>query len=85
MQKNSQRTLADGTRISDLINLETREVAMRTLSDPELYELEMERIFAKTWVFLGHETEIPKSGDFMVRDLGSDSVLVTRDKDGINV
>ncbi len=74
--------LADGTRVSDLINLDTREVKMRVLSDVELYQLEMEKIFAKTWVFLAHETEIPNSGDFVQRDLGSDSVLVTRDRDG---
>ncbi|UZG46083.1 hypothetical protein [Caldimonas thermodepolymerans] len=41
--------LSDGTKVSDLINLETREVKLRTLSDdPELYKLEMEKIFAKT-------------------------------------
>jgi nitrite reductase/ring-hydroxylating ferredoxin subunit len=73
-------TLADGTKVADLVSVETREVLMRTLSDPELYELEMERIFGKTWLLLGHESEIPNSGDFMVRDMGSDSVLVTRDK-----
>lgn len=75
-------TLADGTKVTDLVNVATREVQMRALSDPELYELEMERIFGKTWVLLGHDSEIPNSGDFMVRDLGSDSVLVTRDKAG---
>jgi phenylpropionate dioxygenase-like ring-hydroxylating dioxygenase large terminal subunit len=74
--------LSDGTRIDDLINLATREVQMRTLSDPELYELEMERIFGRIWVFLGHESEVPNSGDFIVRDMGSDSVLITRDKRG---
>ncbi len=74
--------LADGTPVADLVNLATREVKMRALSDPELYELEMERIFGRIWVFLGHESEIPKSGDFIVRDMGSDSVLVTRDKSG---
>ena len=74
--------LSDGTRIDDLINLATREVQMRTLSDPELYELEMERIFGRIWVFLGHESEVPNSGDFIVRDMGSDSVLITRDKSG---
>ena len=75
-------TLSDGTKVVDLVNVNTREVQMRALSDPELYELEMERIFGKIWVFLGHESEIPNSGDFVTRDMGSDSVLVTRDKSG---
>ncbi|MBS3912327.1 MAG: aromatic ring-hydroxylating dioxygenase subunit alpha [Hydrogenophaga sp.] len=75
-------TLSDGTKVSDLVNVATREVQMRALSDPELYEMEMEQIFGKIWVFLGHESEIPNSGDFITRDMGSDSVLVTRDKSG---
>ena len=75
-------TLADGTKVADLVNVKTREVQMRALSDPELYEMEMERIFGKTWILLGHDSEIPASGDFMVRDLGSDSVIVSRDKSG---
>lgn len=74
--------LSDGTPVSELIDLDNREVKMRTLSDPELYELEMRKIFAKTWIFLAHETEIPNPGDFVQRHLGSDSVLVTRDKAG---
>lgn len=82
MLTRSNPVLADGTKISDLINLDTREVKMRVLSDVELYQLEMEKIFAKTWVFLAHETEIPHSGDFVQRDMGSDSVLVTRDREG---
>jgi len=78
----NRETLSDGTAISDLINLDTREVKMRALSDPELYELEMERIFAKTWLFLGHESEIPNPGDFVTRDMGSDGVIVARDREG---
>ena len=54
MTNNNNPVLSDGTRITDLIDLEHREVKMRTLSDPELYNLEMKKIFAKTWVFLGH-------------------------------
>ena len=81
MLTNTKQTLADGTRITDLIMPETREVQMRVLSDPELYDLEMERIFGKTWLLLGHESEIPKDGDFVLRDMGSDSVIVARLKD----
>jgi hypothetical protein len=54
MHQHAETTLRDGTTISDLINHETREVKVRALSDPELYELEMERNFAKTWIYLGH-------------------------------
>lgn len=75
-------TLADGTQIAELVMPATREVQMRVLSDPEIYELEMERIFGRIWVFLGHESEIPNAGDFVVRDMGSDAVIVSRDKAG---
>ncbi|MFG3695187.1 Rieske 2Fe-2S domain-containing protein [Stutzerimonas stutzeri] len=74
--------LSDGTKVSDLIYPATREVQMRVLSDREIYELEMEKIFGKIWVLLGHESEIPNSGDFIVRDMGSDSVIVARGKEG---
>ena len=70
--------LADGTKVADLLSPGTREVQMRVLSDPEVYALEMERIFGKVWLLVGHESEIPQSGDFVVRDMGSDSVIVSR-------
>lgn len=82
MLTNAGPVLSDGTRISDLIHQETREVELRVLSDPEIYDLEMRKIFAKTWLLLGHESEIPDAGDFMVRDMGSDQVIVARDEDG---
>ena len=48
----------------------------------EIFQLEMERIFDRTWVFLAHETEILAAGDFVVRSLGSAPVIVVRDGDG---
>jgi nitrite reductase/ring-hydroxylating ferredoxin subunit len=82
MLNKSKPTLSDGTTIDELINLQTREVSMRLLSDHEIYKLEMERIFAKTWLLLGHETEVPNSGDYVVRDMGEDQVIVSRDRKG---
>jgi hypothetical protein len=72
MLTESKPVLSDGTKIADLINLETREVSLRLLSDHEVYKIEMERIFGKTWLLLGHDTEIPNSGDYVVRDMGED-------------
>jgi phenylpropionate dioxygenase-like ring-hydroxylating dioxygenase large terminal subunit len=75
-------TLSDGVRVEDLINVQTREVQLRVLADRELYDMEMERLFGRTWLLLGHESEIPNAGDFMVRDMGADQVIVTRTRDG---
>ena len=47
----------------------------------EIFRVEMERIFDRTWVFLAHETEIPAAGDFVARSLGSAPVVVVRDSD----
>jgi PAH dioxygenase large subunit len=47
-----------------------------------LHELEMERIFGRVWIFLAHETEIPKAGDFVMRHIGDDEFIVVRDSAG---
>jgi len=51
-------------------------------SDPELYELERERVFARAWVFVAHESEVPGPGDFVVRRVVDDSFIVVRDDTG---
>ncbi|HEY6870843.1 MAG TPA: aromatic ring-hydroxylating dioxygenase subunit alpha [Novosphingobium sp.] len=43
---------------------------------------EMERIFHRGWSFVAHESEIPKSGDFVVRRVGTQTLIVVRRKDG---
>lgn len=78
--------LSDGTSIDDLVRIEDREVAARIASDPEIFELEMERIFDRVWVFVAHESEIPDKGDFVARSIGLDPVIVSHDNEGsVNV
>lgn len=74
--------LSDGTALDDLIHVGSNEVSLRLLHDREIHELEMERIFGKTWLLLGHESEIPKGGDFVTRYMGEDQVIVARDRAG---
>ena len=74
--------LADGTYIGDLIDLNERSVSARLHSDAELYKLEMERIFTRSWIAVAHESEIPRAGDYVTRYIGEDPVIVSRDRNG---
>ncbi|MGJ9385045.1 aromatic ring-hydroxylating oxygenase subunit alpha [Salipaludibacillus sp. CF4.18] len=48
--------------------------------DPEVYELEQEKIFGKTWLFLGHESELKKPGDYITRMMADDPIILTKNK-----
>jgi nitrite reductase/ring-hydroxylating ferredoxin subunit len=78
MRNGYDGALPDGTRIDNLVKLQTQEVLLRVYADPDLHALEMERIFGKSWLLLAHETEIPKPGDFVVRHMGQEAVIVSR-------
>ncbi|MAG33592.1 MAG: hypothetical protein CL908_22165 [Deltaproteobacteria bacterium] len=61
---------SDGTRISGEI-----------YSSREVYEVEREAVFMKCWQFVGVESEIPNSGDFVRSRIGEQEVIVTRHTD----
>jgi phenylpropionate dioxygenase-like ring-hydroxylating dioxygenase large terminal subunit len=48
-----------------------------------VFEDEMERIFHRGWVFVGHESEIPAPGDYLTRHIGREPVIMVRGKDGV--
>jgi phenylpropionate dioxygenase-like ring-hydroxylating dioxygenase large terminal subunit len=51
-------------------------------NDAEVFRLEMERIFARNWVFVAHESEIPRKGDYVSRPIGQDPFIIVRGEDG---
>ena len=50
--------------------------------DPTIFQKELERIWYKVWVYIGHESEIPNPGDFVRRQIGLQPVLMVRGNDG---
>ncbi|MBA2810864.1 aromatic ring-hydroxylating dioxygenase subunit alpha [Streptomyces sp. KM273126] len=70
--------------ISSLV--ESDRVAGTLYTDPDLFEREMDRIFHRTWVWVAHESEVAKPGDFKTAWIGRRPVIVSRDRrGGINV
>ena len=57
-------------------------VHRRVYSDPAVFDLEMERLFGRAWLFVGHASQVPRPGDYVTLDLGREPVIFTRHKDG---
>lgn len=51
-------------------------------TEQAIFDLEMERIFGFVWFYVGHESEIPSPYQFVTRDIGRRSMIVTRDGAG---
>ena len=52
------------------------------LRSPDIFALERERIFASSWLYVGHESELAGPGDFLVRMVGGRQVIFCRDEGG---
>jgi 3-phenylpropionate/trans-cinnamate dioxygenase alpha subunit len=72
----------DATELDEYVSLERGEIGRRIFSDEEIFEQEMKLIFGRAWLFLCHETQIPRAGDFFETPMGRDNVLTVRQRDG---
>ena len=62
--------------------IEPGRVHRRVYTDPDIFEFEMERIFGRAWLFVGHMSQVPQAGDFVTTELGRQPVIMTRHRDG---
>jgi phenylpropionate dioxygenase-like ring-hydroxylating dioxygenase large terminal subunit len=57
-------------------------VHRRVYTDAEVFEAELARVFGRAWLYVGHESQVPRPGDFFVTRLGRQPVIVVRHSDG---
>ncbi|HKN10663.1 MAG TPA: aromatic ring-hydroxylating dioxygenase subunit alpha [Pseudomonadota bacterium] len=51
-------------------------------TDPRIFELDMQRVLLRHWFCAGHVRSVSRPGDFLVVDLGSESVIIIRTQQG---
>ncbi|MFB9318814.1 aromatic ring-hydroxylating oxygenase subunit alpha [Cryptosporangium minutisporangium] len=64
-------------------NALTFRVNREAYRSAEVFQAERERIWGHSWLYLGHETEIPKKNDYKVRTLGGKPLIFVRGGDGV--
>jgi phenylpropionate dioxygenase-like ring-hydroxylating dioxygenase large terminal subunit len=66
----------------DMVSTQSGEISRALFASEELYKREQERIFARAWLYVGHESQVPNPGDYVLSRMGEESVIMTRDRDG---
>jgi benzoate/toluate 1,2-dioxygenase alpha subunit len=72
----------DGTPDNLAQLIEPGRVHRSVYTDPDIFNLEMERIFGRAWIFVGHDSQVPNEGDYVTTDIGQQPVILIRHRDG---
>lgn len=51
-------------------------------TDEQIFQEELEKIWYRTWVYVGHESEIPNPNDFVLKSIGLQEIIMIRDRSG---
>jgi nitrite reductase/ring-hydroxylating ferredoxin subunit len=62
--------------------VESGRISGSLYTAPEIFERELDRIWSRDWVYIGHESEVASPGDYVRRTIGRQPVVMTRDRAG---
>ncbi len=77
----TDQVTGNGSRYDRLIKRDRVHGSLYT--DPAIFAEELHKIWYRSWVFVGHETEVAQPGDYVRKRLGLQDVIMTRDRDGV--
>src|SRR5438045_9759245 len=68
--------------LKELVDVDKGIISREIFVNEEIYRQEQDQVFARAWLFIGHESQIPRPGDFLVSSMGEESVILCRDRTG---
>jgi phenylpropionate dioxygenase-like ring-hydroxylating dioxygenase large terminal subunit len=74
------RTANGGRYHGRLVDADIGRVQREIFVNEEIYQEELEKVFGRAWLFIGHETQIPNVGDYFQSRMGEESVVMCRDE-----
>ena len=66
--------------LRSFIDTEHGTLSRELYVNPDIFQQELEQIFGRCWLFLGHESLVPNPGDFMITRMGTEEVVLVRDR-----
>lgn len=73
----------NGPEIRQLIERQKPWFALEQVfyRDPGIYQLEIDRVLLRSWLYAGHVSEVPSTGDYLLLEFANESVIVIRASD----
>ena len=59
-------------RVRDLVDVRNGEISREIFMSEQIHQMEIENLFPRAWLFVGHATQVPSPGDFFSSWMGSD-------------
>ena len=59
-----------------------KTLPQRYFVSSEIFAQEQKKIFSRQWVLVGHQSQIPKAGDYFISEVAGESLIIVRDKRG---
>ena len=60
-----------------------KSLEARYYTDPEVYKIEMNGLFARTWQFAGHASQLEKTGDYFAFEMAGESLFCIKGRDDV--
>ena len=72
--------MTDRFEIDRMVDTDRGVISREFFVNRDVFDAELERVFTRAWLLVGHEGLIPDPDDYFVSRMGKDSVILTRNQ-----